>query len=323
MQKTTRESPTTSPDFWSWLRGWNGPSQLRIFVRSSPAIEVWRSAEQASLSWDQWFARAHAAALQSNIPSCASLVKTAYRQGWKVFMSRVMGTEMFLRSPDDLRDWCRLQHWLIRQLDALRLRFSDVNGWPHEDDLLFSWGLAEPQFVEAIAEMDVHVRSGRIEDAASIAARYGGGFEDSRPTEATAAGVKQIGTGPSRIRMVGWDMMRRSGAAFRPIEPTEAPTWQTARRDLDLIEQWFDRPDVGRRPETNTEDAQATIEISEVAELVHLEPKSMSTHVKGWGDPKVTHKGRRKAQYIYKEILPIIRKQFPDTSFPDSWPPKH
>ncbi len=54
------------------------------------------------------------------------------------------------------------------------------------------------------------------------------------------------------------------------------------------------------------------VTIKQVAELLaHLQPSSMTSYVKEWGDPVVPQSGTRSAQFDLSQVRPILKRQFP------------
>ena len=58
----------------------------------------------------------------------------------------------------------------------------------------------------------------------------------------------------------------------------------------------------------------------EVAKLVHLAPDTLRSYKRDWGDPFVKSRGKSPAKWSYSQILPVLKKQFPDRTLPDNWP---
>lgn len=66
--------------------------------------------------------------------------------------------------------------------------------------------------------------------------------------------------------------------------------------------------------------AETFVTIKQIAELVHLEEKSMGRYTKEWGTPAVPHSGRRAAQYKLEAIRPVLERQFPGINWSDIRP---
>ena len=60
------------------------------------------------------------------------------------------------------------------------------------------------------------------------------------------------------------------------------------------------------------------VTIKQVADIVHLETRSMTKYLRDWGTPVVTHRGRRPAKYDLAMIQPKLETQFPNTN-DDAW----
>ncbi len=70
----------------------------------------------------------------------------------------------------------------------------------------------------------------------------------------------------------------------------------------------------------NPPDVLVTVE--QVSKLVHVSAQTLrNKHTKSWPGPKRKHSGRAPALYSWRELLPVLRKQYSDIELPESFSP--
>jgi hypothetical protein len=76
-----------------------------------------------------------------------------------------------------------------------------------------------------------------------------------------------------------------------------------------------------RKAATATEGEDPLVDVDQIAQITLLEVSSLKKFRPGWPKPFRKGQGRAKSKWRYSELLPILKKQMPNTTFPDTLPP--